>query len=74
MNVARAVSYSPLVTDDVPRTRLQPRAVRMVHKLRVTIEEGPDAGTVWAPEDGAAVAVGTSEDNPVVLRAPAVTR
>ena len=69
-----AVSYSPLVTDDVPRTRLQPRAVRMVHKLRVTVEEGPDAGTTIAPDDGASLAIGTSEDNALVLRDPAVSR
>ena len=58
-----AVGYSPLVTDDVPRTRLQPRSVRMVHKVRVAVEEGPDAGTVCAPDDGAALVIGTSGDN-----------
>jgi DNA-binding NtrC family response regulator len=68
------VGYSPVVTDDVPRTRLQPRAVRMVHKLRVAVEEGPDAGTVCAPDDGASLAIGTSEDNALVLRDAAVSR
>src|SRR5687768_478191 len=71
---ATGVSYSPYVSDDQPRTRLQPRAVRMVHKLRVAVEEGPDAGTVCAPDDGASLAVGTSEDNALVLRDQAVSR
>ncbi|MBX3158944.1 MAG: sigma 54-dependent Fis family transcriptional regulator [Deltaproteobacteria bacterium] len=60
--------------DDVPRTRLQPRAVRMVHRLRVTVERGPDAGATCAPDDDAALAIGTSEDNALVLADPAVSR
>ena len=60
--------------DDAPRTRLQPRAVRLVHRLRVTIEAGVGAGTAIAPDDGAAIAIGTSEDNALVLADPAVSR
>src|SRR6187401_1227330 len=46
----------------------------MVHKLRVTVEEGPDAGTTIAPDDGASLAIGTSEDNALVLADPTVSR
>jgi DNA-binding NtrC family response regulator len=60
--------------DDAPRTRLQPRAVRMVHRLRVTVEEGPDRGAACAPDDGASLAIGTSEDNALVLTDPTVSR
>jgi DNA-binding NtrC family response regulator len=60
--------------DDAPRTRLQPRAVRLVHRLRVTIESGAGAGTAISPDDGAAIAIGTSEDNALVLADPAVSR
>ena len=59
--------------DDAPRTRLQSRAVRMVHRLRVTVEAGPDAGAQLAGEDGA-LAIGTSEDNALVLTDPSVSR
>lgn len=60
--------------DDVPRTRLQPRPVRMVHRLRITVEDGPDAGTQCAPEDGASIAIGSSSDNTLVLGDPTVSR
>jgi DNA-binding NtrC family response regulator len=60
--------------DEAPRTKLQPRQVRLVHRLRVTVDEGPDAGTSCAPEDGASLAIGTSEDNTLVLRDAAVSR
>ena len=60
--------------DDTPRTRLQPRPVRMVHRLRITVEAGPDAGAQHAPDDVASIAIGTSEDNAIVLTDPAVSR
>ena len=60
--------------DDVPRTRLQPRPVRLVHKLRVSVDEGPDAGATCAPDDGASLAIGTGPDNQLVLTDPAVSR
>ncbi|MBL9017319.1 MAG: sigma 54-dependent Fis family transcriptional regulator [Myxococcales bacterium] len=60
--------------DDTPRTRLQPRPVRMVHRLRVAVEAGPDAGAQLAPEDAASLAIGTAEDNALVLTDPAVSR
>ena len=59
---------------DTPRTKLQPRPVRIVHKLRVTVDAGPDAGTACAPDDGASIAIGTSADNALVLADPAVSR
>ncbi len=59
---------------DVPRTKLQPRPVRLVHKLRVTVEAGPDAGAACAPDDGAQLAIGTAQDNALVLADPAVSR
>jgi len=58
----------------MPRTRLQPRAVRMIHRLRVTVEDGPDRGLACAPDDGASLAIGTSEDNALVLTDPTVSR
>ncbi|CAN5904604.1 hypothetical protein BH11MYX3_BH11MYX3_26690 [soil metagenome] len=60
--------------DDSPRTRLQPRPVRMVHRLRITVEAGPDAGAQHAPDDVASIAIGTSEDNAIVLTDPTVSR
>jgi DNA-binding NtrC family response regulator len=59
---------------DTPRTKLQPRPVRLVHKLRVAVIAGADAGATCAPDDGARLAVGTAEDNALVLRDPAVSR
>ena len=59
---------------DVPRTKLQPRPVRLVHKLRVTVEGGADAGAACAPDDGAQLAIGTAPDNALVLSDPAVSR
>ena len=59
---------------DTPRTKLSPRPVRLVHKLRVTVAAGRDAGATCAPEDGAQLAVGTSADNALVLSDPAVSR
>ncbi len=60
--------------DDSPRTRLQPRPVRMVHRLRITVDAGPDAGAQHAPDDVASIAIGTSEDNAIVLTDPTVSR
>jgi len=62
------------MSDDAPRTRLQQRPIRLVHRLRVTVDEGPDAGATIAPDDGASLAIGTSEDNALVLADPAVSR
>jgi transcriptional regulator with AAA-type ATPase domain len=59
---------------DTPRTKLQPRPVRLVHKLRVTVNAGLDAGATCAPDDGSRLAIGTSEDNALVLGDPAVSR
>jgi DNA-binding NtrC family response regulator len=59
---------------DVPRTKLQPRPVRLVHKLRVTVEAGADAGATCAPDDGAQLPIGTSADNALVLHDPAISR
>jgi DNA-binding NtrC family response regulator len=56
---------------DVPRTRLQPRQVRIVRKLRVTVEGGADHG---ATATGDAIAIGTSSDNGLALADPAVSR
>jgi transcriptional regulator with GAF, ATPase, and Fis domain len=69
----------PSVIDDVamadtPRTKLQQRPVRLVHKLRVTVNAGIDAGAACAPDDGARLAIGTSEDNALVLTDAAVSR
>jgi DNA-binding NtrC family response regulator len=59
---------------DLPRTKLQPRPVRLVHKLRVTVEAGPDAGATCAPDDGAQLAIGTATDNALVLADSTVSR
>jgi DNA-binding NtrC family response regulator len=48
--------------------------VRVVHKLRVAVVGGPDAGAACAPDDGARLAVGTAEDNALVVHDPAVSR
>jgi DNA-binding NtrC family response regulator len=56
------------------RTRLQPRQARVVRKLRVRVEEGPDAGAACEPDDGASVGVGTAADNQLVLADPLVSR
>ena len=67
-----------MIDDDAmsesPRTKLQPRPVRLVHKLRVTVNAGVDAGATCAPDDGARLAIGTSEDNALVLTDQAVSR
>jgi DNA-binding NtrC family response regulator len=59
---------------DVPRTKLQPRPVRVLHKLRVAVEAGVDAGAQCGPDDAAPIAIGTSPDNALVLTDPAVSR
>jgi DNA-binding NtrC family response regulator len=59
---------------DTPRTKLQPRPIRLVHKLRVRVDGGPDAGATCAPDDGSRIAVGTATDNALVLADPAVSR
>ena len=59
---------------DVPRTKLQARPIRLVHKLRVAVTAGPNTGASCAPEDGARLSIGTSEDNALVLVDTAVSR
>jgi DNA-binding NtrC family response regulator len=56
------------------RTKLAKRAVRVVSRLRVRVEEGPDAGALAAPEDGGALTVGTSPDSTLALTDPTVSR
>ena len=51
---------------DLPRTKLQPRPVRVVHQLRVV----GDAGSA----EGDTLSIGTADDNALVLRDPAVSR
>ena len=60
--------------DDTPRTKLQPRPIKVVRKLRVRVDGGPDAGASCAPDDGERLAIGTAADNALVLRDPAVSR
>ncbi|HET9989613.1 MAG TPA: sigma 54-interacting transcriptional regulator [Kofleriaceae bacterium] len=64
----------PDATDDALRTKLQKRPIKVVRKLRVRVDGGPDAGVVCAPDDGARLAIGTAEDNALVLRDTAVSR
>src|SRR5688500_13835986 len=45
---ATGMPYAPTVS-----TRLQPRQARVVRKLRVRVDEGPDAGASIEPDDGA---------------------
>jgi len=59
------------MSDDIPRTRLQPRQVRVVRKLRVTVEAGSDRG---ASVTGDAIGIGSSADNALALADPAVSR
>src|SRR3954469_22010304 len=59
---------------DTPRTKLQPRPIRLVHKLRIRVDGGPDTGPTWAPDDGARLAIGPADDNALVLRDAAVSR
>src|SRR2546430_2126598 len=59
--------------DDQPGTRLKPRPVRVVHKLRATVKSGPDAGATCTPDDDAPLTIGTSADNALVLTDPAVS-
>lgn len=61
---------------DTPRTKLQPRSVKVVHKLRVRVDSGLEAGAACAPstEDGATITVGTATDNALVLTDAAVSR
>jgi len=68
------MSWYPRGMDELPRTKLQPRPVRIVHRIRVSVEAGPDAGASCEPEDPDAIAVGTSEDNTLALGDPAVSR
>src|SRR3569623_3521321 len=53
---------------------LQPRPVRIIYKLRVSVTAGPDVGAACAPDDGSRLAVGSSEDIALVVRDPAVSR
>src|SRR6185503_99671 len=42
--------------------------------LRVTVEGGPDSGKTCAPDDGAALSIGTAADNALVLGDATVSR
>ncbi|HEY0254688.1 MAG TPA: sigma 54-interacting transcriptional regulator [Kofleriaceae bacterium] len=55
--------------DESPRTKLQRREIRVVRKLRVRVDAGPD---VTSEDDK--LAIGTAEDNALVLRDPTVSR
>ena len=59
---------------DEPRTKLQQRRVRVVHRLQLVVEAGPDASVVCAPDEAEVLAVGTAEGNALVLRDPTVSR
>lgn len=56
------------------RTKLQPRQARVIKRLRVRVDQGRDAGASCEPDGGAAVTVGTSPDNELVLADPTVSR
>src|SRR5580698_4920579 len=59
---------------DTPRTKLQPRPIRVARKLRVRVTRGPDAGAELAPDEAGRIAIGTAADNALVLTDPAVSR
>jgi DNA-binding NtrC family response regulator len=59
---------------DEARTKLQARQARVVQRLRVRVDEGPDAGASCEPGDGGAVVVGTAADNALVLGDELVSR
>jgi len=63
------MAYVPSMSEDVPRTRLQPRSVRMIRELRASVE-----GDAEARVTGDTITIGTSEDNTLVLGDPAVSR
>jgi DNA-binding NtrC family response regulator len=55
------------------RTKLQPRRARVVKRVSVRVERGPDAGAACAP-DAPTITVGSSADNDLVLADPTVSR
>ena len=59
---------------DTPRTKLQPRPIRVARKLRVRVTHGPNAGVELAPDEAGRIAIGTADDNTLVLADPAVSR
>ena len=59
---------------DEVRTKLQARQARVLRRLRVRVEEGPEAGASAEPPDGASVSVGTAADNTLVVADPLVSR
>ncbi|MCA9678373.1 MAG: sigma 54-dependent Fis family transcriptional regulator, partial [Myxococcales bacterium] len=59
---------------DEIRTKLQPRQVRVVRRLRARVDEGADAGLVAEPGDAPSLAVGTAADNQLVVTDPTVSR
>jgi DNA-binding NtrC family response regulator len=59
---------------DEVRTKLQARQARVLRRLRLRVEEGPDAGAAVEPDDGASVSVGTAADNALVVADPLVSR
>jgi DNA-binding NtrC family response regulator len=70
--VAPGPSYAGGV--DEARTKLQPRQARVVQRLRVRVDEGPDTGASCEPEGAAAVGVGTADDNGLVVSDATVSR
>jgi DNA-binding NtrC family response regulator len=66
------VRYSRVVAP--ARTKLAKRTVRVIARLRVRVDDGPDAGRAASPEDGAGITVGTSPDATLVLSDPTVSR
>jgi DNA-binding NtrC family response regulator len=72
--VGTVTTWYSRVMDDLPRTKLQPRPVRIVHRIRASVEAGADTGASCEPEDAEAIAVGTSADNTLALSDAAVSR
>src|SRR3569832_2857365 len=50
------LTVGAMSVDDVPRTKLQPRPIKVVRKLRLRVDAGPAAGAMCAPDDGARLA------------------
>jgi len=59
---------------DEIRTKLQARQARVVRRLRVRVEDGPDAGAIAEPDAGASISVGTAADNALVVADPLISR
>jgi DNA-binding NtrC family response regulator len=64
----------PAVTPREPRTEANARKPRIVSRLLLRVDEGPDAGTIYRSTGEATISVGASPDNQLVLRDRAVSR